>query len=418
MRTLSLDGNLESKDSEQIKLSRQMMMQLNSQTDQLNKKQPTSQPDYSNQPTIQPQSLVSNQFSTDSSLYGNTIANNQNVKKADPKQPTINQPNIRTPGGMGPIIKSTVEKPMQQQAQQFQQGIQAKKFPLMSPAKVSDAKKPGMNKINVEDELDLYENNSTSVASKPSIGPTSIGLKTPGINRPQIKQTLQPLRSESPGFLNQSQQQQQLVQKQVSNQKIDTKPPVAPAASTTKMKSEKSFKIFIALFDYDPYKMSPNQESCDEELPFKEGQLIKVYGNPDVDGYYYGECNGRSGFIPGNMISEVDDPDVIKQFINESGGEKSKKIAGKSVPSNSQHQTSSNKQKVNKNASSGSSGPSKAPGSKDQSFMPINNYSGGSRQQQNVQTMIAMYDYDPQSLSPNADTDVILIFNDLLIFQL
>ena len=36
------------------------------------------------------------------------------------------------------------------------------------------------------------------------------------------------------------------------------------------------FRIFVALFDYDPPTMSPNPENCDEELPFREGQLIKV----------------------------------------------------------------------------------------------------------------------------------------------
>jgi len=35
-------------------------------------------------------------------------------------------------------------------------------------------------------------------------------------------------------------------------------------------------RIFIALFDYDPSIMSPNPDAIDEELPFKEGQLIKV----------------------------------------------------------------------------------------------------------------------------------------------
>ena len=39
---------------------------------------------------------------------------------------------------------------------------------------------------------------------------------------------------------------------------------------------ESTARIFIALFDYDPYTMSPNTEGADEELPFKEGQLIKV----------------------------------------------------------------------------------------------------------------------------------------------
>ena len=35
-------------------------------------------------------------------------------------------------------------------------------------------------------------------------------------------------------------------------------------------------RIFIALFDYDPSIMSPNPDAIDEELPFKEGQLIKA----------------------------------------------------------------------------------------------------------------------------------------------
>ena len=34
--------------------------------------------------------------------------------------------------------------------------------------------------------------------------------------------------------------------------------------------------FLIALFDYDPITMSPNPDAIDEELPFKEGQLIKV----------------------------------------------------------------------------------------------------------------------------------------------
>lgn len=39
---------------------------------------------------------------------------------------------------------------------------------------------------------------------------------------------------------------------------------------------EKRVRLFIALFDYDPVEMSPNVDAIDEELPFKEGQLIKV----------------------------------------------------------------------------------------------------------------------------------------------
>lgn len=40
-------------------------------------------------------------------------------------------------------------------------------------------------------------------------------------------------------------------------------------------KSSNSPRQFVALFDYDPQAMSPNQDN-DEELPFKQGQIIKV----------------------------------------------------------------------------------------------------------------------------------------------
>ena len=64
-------------------------------------------------------------------------------------------------------------------------------------------------------------------------------------------------------------------------------------------------RIFVALFDYDPPTMSPNPDACDEELPFREGQLIKVVGEKDADGFYWGEAAGRAGFVPCNMVSEV-----------------------------------------------------------------------------------------------------------------
>lgn len=40
--------------------------------------------------------------------------------------------------------------------------------------------------------------------------------------------------------------------------------------------TQKRGRFFVALFDYDPPTMSPNPESCDEELPFSEGDTIKV----------------------------------------------------------------------------------------------------------------------------------------------
>ncbi|ETE71507.1 RIMS-binding protein 2, partial [Ophiophagus hannah] len=97
-----------------------------------------------------------------------------------------------------------------------------------------------------------------------------------------------------------------------------------------------SARLFVALFDYDPVSMSPNRDAAEEELPFQEGQILKVqatprrdilaglnshrvYGHKDADGFYRGECAGRTGFIPCNMVSElqVDSDSARKQLIEE-----------------------------------------------------------------------------------------------------
>ncbi|XP_006832455.1 PREDICTED: peripheral-type benzodiazepine receptor-associated protein 1 [Chrysochloris asiatica] len=76
-------------------------------------------------------------------------------------------------------------------------------------------------------------------------------------------------------------------------------------------------RLFVALFDYDPVSMSPNPDAGEEELPFQEGQILKVYGDKDADGFYRGEGGGRMGFIPCNMVAEVsaDSPAGRQQLL-------------------------------------------------------------------------------------------------------
>ncbi|XP_042897319.1 RIMS-binding protein 2 isoform X3 [Parasteatoda tepidariorum] len=109
-------------------------------------------------------------------------------------------------------------------------------------------------------------------------------------------------------------------------------------------------RFFVALFDYDPQTMSPNPDAADEELPFQEGQMIKIYGDKDSDGFYRGESNGRVGLVPGNMVSEV-------------------QIDGD----------------------------------------PFND--NNSRGDRRIKKMVAIYDYDPQEISPNVDSEVELSFS-------
>uniref|UniRef100_A0A8D1AKH9 SH3 domain-containing protein n=1 Tax=Sus scrofa TaxID=9823 RepID=A0A8D1AKH9_PIG len=66
--------------------------------------------------------------------------------------------------------------------------------------------------------------------------------------------------------------------------------------------------------------MSPNPDAGEEELPFQEGQILKVFGDKDADGFYRGEGGGRTGYIPCNMVAEVavDSPAGRQQLLQRS----------------------------------------------------------------------------------------------------
>lgn len=53
-----------------------------------------------------------------------------------------------------------------------------------------------------------------------------------------------------------------------------------PAGESPKIKADGGVRIFVALFPYDPVTMSPNPDAAEEELPFSEGQIIKVSVHP------------------------------------------------------------------------------------------------------------------------------------------
>ncbi|EDO39650.1 predicted protein, partial [Nematostella vectensis] len=116
--------------------------------------------------------------------------------------------------------------------------------------------------------------------------------------------------------------------------------------------------------------MSPNPGAEEEELKFSEGDLIKIFGEKDEDGFYWGECEGVTGFVPYNMVSEVqvEDDDLANQ----------------------------------------------APSSLPQAYepsLPQDNSSYYPREETSTQKMIALFDYDPRILSPNPDSEVELSFH-------
>lgn len=41
-----------------------------------------------------------------------------------------------------------------------------------------------------------------------------------------------------------------------------------------------------------------------------------MIGDKDQDGFFWGELRGRRGFVPHNMVSEIDDSQVSTQCVN------------------------------------------------------------------------------------------------------
>ncbi|KAL5968783.1 Peripheral-type benzodiazepine receptor-associated protein 1 [Taenia solium] len=101
-------------------------------------------------------------------------------------------------------------------------------------------------------------------------------------------------------------------QSEVRDQTPDRRPLSSPLPRPTGTGDDCVF--FVSLYDYEPATMSPNPGAVDDELPFREGDIIKVYGDCDEDGFYFGECNGRKGFVPSNMVCEAS-ADGVTEFL-------------------------------------------------------------------------------------------------------
>jgi RIMS-binding protein 2 len=122
--------------------------------------------------------------------------------------------------------------------------------------------------------------------------------------------------------------------------------------------------------------MSPNIETCHEELALQENQLVKVYGDQDEDGFYLGQVDDRVGYIPCNMVAEVHDQTSIQSDLAQTD------------PSKTNAKTTiKKKKKQGDNAS--------------------------------LRLMIALYDYDV-CLSPNIDSEVgvcLRLYHDISQFR-
>ncbi|XP_030392300.1 peripheral-type benzodiazepine receptor-associated protein 1 isoform X7 [Gopherus evgoodei] len=148
--------------------------------------------------------------------------------------------------------------------------------------------------------------------------------------------------------------------------------------------SDNSVRIFVALFDYDPISMSPNPDAAEEELPFKEGQILKVCGNKDADGFYRGECAGRAGYIPCNMVSEVqvESEEVRKELLKQGYIP-----AATSVESIAELEKQENYK-----------------------LHPGSSWQDRGADLITPRTMVAAFDYNPRESSPNVDVEAELTF--------
>ncbi|XP_073717044.1 peripheral-type benzodiazepine receptor-associated protein 1 isoform X9 [Misgurnus anguillicaudatus] len=176
---------------------------------------------------------------------------------------------------------------------------------------------------------------------------------------------------------------------------------------------EDEVRIFVALFPYDPAVMSPNPDAAEEELPFKEGQIIKVYGDKDADGFFRGEAGGRHGYVPCNMVSEIQVEDeetrdqlLLQGFLStETSMEKidahlhaqtPRRLAPPPKPRRSKKVESAAVWENTSMIDSSSQDLSRSAG-------PM----GSSRPRR----MVAIFDYDPRESSPNADIEAELTFS-------
>ncbi|XP_077596486.1 RIMS-binding protein 2 isoform X11 [Stigmatopora nigra] len=188
--------------------------------------------------------------------------------------------------------------------------------------------------------------------------------------------------------------------------------PLKGCLESPKTKREADFRIFVALFPYDPATMSPNPDAAEEELPFQEGQIIMVYGDKDSDGFYRGESGGRSGYVPCNMVSEiqVEDEETQKQLlqqgflttpasIEKTGTRTHAPLPRRPVPPA--------KPRRSKKAESPSLWEESIHSSSPDPTGPENAANPDPR----ARRMIAIFDYDPRESSPNTDIEAELTFS-------
>ena len=121
----------------------------------------------------------------------------------------------------------------------------------------------------------------------------------------------------------------------------------------------------------------------------------QVYGDKDEDGFFWGELDGRAGYIPFNMVSEV-------HLEEDESGSNATTPSMNTTQESAQapEQSPSHEPAVN---------PSPSENLLDEVILEEGEFEDP-RVSENYQLpprrMVALFDYDPQTLSPNPDSEV------------
>ncbi|MGH0134215.1 UNVERIFIED_CONTAM: hypothetical protein FKN15_054948 [Acipenser sinensis] len=93
-------------------------------------------------------------------------------------------------------------------------------------------------------------------------------------------------------------------------------PGIAEGSEAEGIIQDNAVRIFVALFAYDPASMSPNPDAAEEELPFKEGQIIKeTVANGDPRLQHSAEVLGKTGRAetrPANEALRTGNPGIAE----------------------------------------------------------------------------------------------------------
>ncbi|XP_041863794.1 RIMS-binding protein 2 isoform X2 [Melanotaenia boesemani] len=188
-----------------------------------------------------------------------------------------------------------------------------------------------------------------------------------------------------------------------------------PKGESPKIKGESDIRIFVALFPYDPASMSPNPDAAEEELPFSEGQIIKVYGDKDPDGFYRGESGGRLGYVPCNMVSEiqVEDEETRQQLLQQgflSTAASMEKIGTRTHAQLPRRPVPPPKPRRSKKVESASLWEESVDSSSQDPSETVGPAAVG-KPASGACKMVAIFDYDPRESSPNTDIEAELTFS-------